>query len=402
MKCKAIQRYLLGLENPGQPEAAVQAHVERCPACFEWQRRLLQIERHVPLLPVPASTARDSFRLKLLLASEGGRPRAARPTMLARSEGRFAKAWQRHPVALGLAAAGLAATLVMMVLGAWMSSLSHTTSTGPNLAERIPDPVLENLLQQDLQLAGTDSPRKQVGSLANMADVLQVGSRRLAQTAPAEDLQELNGMIQRLVREGILPRARELPIDEREQLLKPILERLTPSDPAAEVPAPASIPFHPLDDAEQVRRLHRNRGLIHELVAGGLRLASESDPLKRAGYCNGMAISLADEIDKAARNLEGPRALELGRHYQAMLKRGVAMNLSTAGQRHQPGSAGEKQMLLLGSQVVRIAQPLQNQLERASLDRDAHEDMQNALQSVFEGRTEVEKALKGRRSIKSK
>lgn len=406
MKCKAIQRYLLGLENPGQPEPVIQAHVDRCPACFEWQRRLALLERHVPLLPVPATNAKDRFRQQLLEPTEKRRGRTAKPKRLSVAEGRLGRAWQRHPLVLGLTAGGLAAALVLLLLGAWMSSLSNSPTVAPNLAERTPDPLLENLLRQDLQLAKKDTPRKQVETLADMADVLQVSSHRLAQTVDAEELQELSTLVQRIVRDGIVPQAQNLPIDEREQVLKPILGRLSPEgnkaqQPTSELPAPAASPpwqttLLQFDPAELARRLHRNRPLIKSLVDGGLLLAAESDPLKRAGVCNVMADNLADEIKNAAKQREGPRALELGKHYQALLQSGVALNLSTARLRYQPGSVGEKQMLHLGAQVVKIARPLQDQLERASRDPDVHEDMQLALQSVFEGRTEVEKSLKGR------
>src|SRR5207253_1093674 len=52
MNCEACQRRLLASEDPEAPAAEVRAHLAGCPACRRWQRQLLRLERHVPLLPV--------------------------------------------------------------------------------------------------------------------------------------------------------------------------------------------------------------------------------------------------------------------------------------------------------------------------------------------------------------
>jgi hypothetical protein len=93
--------------------------------------------------------------------------------------------------------------------------------------------------------------------------------------------------------------------------------------------------------ADRARSFGRDRGLIVQLVAGGVSLANQSDPLLRARCCNGLVKSLAAEIGKAARQREGTRVGELGLHLRSLLVDGVGENLSQA-RAHKRGSADEE------------------------------------------------------------
>ena len=66
MKCQAAQRRLLEAEDPALPPEKVRHHLAACPACRQWQRRLVQVERHVPLLPVPAGSGPPADLLQRL------------------------------------------------------------------------------------------------------------------------------------------------------------------------------------------------------------------------------------------------------------------------------------------------------------------------------------------------
>src|SRR5438105_2693215 len=61
MNCEEIQRRLLALTEPVRPTPVVQGHLDECPACLEVQRRLVQIEKHVPLLPVLPVPSKMAF-----------------------------------------------------------------------------------------------------------------------------------------------------------------------------------------------------------------------------------------------------------------------------------------------------------------------------------------------------
>src|SRR5262245_9905192 len=92
---------------------------------------------------------------------------------------------------------------------------------------------------------------------------------------------------------------------------------------------------------ERAERLHRNRGLIQDLVQGSLHLAAADDPLRRADECSELADRLAWEVGEAAAQHEHERAAELSRHLNDLLKKGVATNLTAARKRIPLGSAEE-------------------------------------------------------------
>ena len=68
MNCTTIQRRLLAAEQPDRPAAEVKSHLAECPACRAWHRRLVQLERHIPLLPVPPSEGKAELLHHLLRA----------------------------------------------------------------------------------------------------------------------------------------------------------------------------------------------------------------------------------------------------------------------------------------------------------------------------------------------
>ncbi|HEV3259402.1 MAG TPA: hypothetical protein VG013_21225 [Gemmataceae bacterium] len=146
-------------------------------------------------------------------------------------------------------------------------------------------------------------------------------------------------------------------------------------------------------DAVRMAQLKRNRELVEKLVKGGLRLSEENDPLKRAGYCNGLAQSLAREIEQAAAKEDGARAVEMGQHLQVLLKQGVAGNLYTvAPDAPVPGSTRWKQLGEVGKGTMDVMGPLEKRLKQAAAADPG--DMRQALEAVGSGRAEVEKALK--------
>jgi hypothetical protein len=144
--------------------------------------------------------------------------------------------------------------------------------------------------------------------------------------------------------------------------------------------------------AGRIRQLQRNRTLVRILVEGGLRLAGEDDPLKRADCCNGLAESLAGEIEEAAAAREGDRAVELGQHLHILLQYGVAGNLSLARNLSPSGSTRELELRRVGARSAEVMQPLEEHLKRAA-EADPGE-MRRAFKAVYDGRAEVEKALK--------
>ena len=65
-KCRACRNDLLSVADPGRPSPAAAAHLAGCPACQEWQRRLLVIEKDVARALIPPPRAREAFLQRLL------------------------------------------------------------------------------------------------------------------------------------------------------------------------------------------------------------------------------------------------------------------------------------------------------------------------------------------------
>jgi hypothetical protein len=82
------------------------------------------------------------------------------------------------------------------------------------------------LLKHDLTLAEADTPRRRVETLAALADELQGETRALAHKADPQDLHALARLYEKVIREGVMARARNLPMDERRNVLEPMADRL--------------------------------------------------------------------------------------------------------------------------------------------------------------------------------
>jgi hypothetical protein len=146
------------------------------------------------------------------------------------------------------------------------------------------------------------------------------------------------------------------------------------------------------DEALLSHALHRNRDLIQALVRGGLSLAAEDDPVKRADSCNELAVRFAGEIRQAATQRDAVRAVELGDHLYALLKQGVAFNLSIARRLTPPGSAHELEINRVGGRVPQITEPLEKLLQNP--DGVDPREWKHVLKRLQDARWEVEKAWK--------
>jgi hypothetical protein len=112
----------------------------------------------------------------------------------------------------------------------------------------------------------------------------------------------------------------------------------------------------------RILQAQRNQKLVEKLVSGGLDLARAADRLDRAKCCNELAKSLAEEIKQAADDHDGERAVELGRHLQALLKNGVAANLVKERSHVPQGSARESELRQVRDDSTGITAPLLSDL----------------------------------------
>jgi hypothetical protein len=248
MKCRACQHELLTAATPELPAHAVADHLASCAVCREWHRRLLRIESNVERIPVPASEVKERFLERLTNPVDPPAPLPILPLPP-----------PRRPL-FGLATAGLVAAVILIACGIFLGNLlsrslqregpapvvkapekppEKVTPKQPTPKDKTPAPVdkapaappatpplASRLLTHDLSLAEADTPRRRVETLAALADELQGETRALARKADPEDLHTLARLYVKVIREGIMARARQLPMDERRQILEPMAKRL--------------------------------------------------------------------------------------------------------------------------------------------------------------------------------
>jgi hypothetical protein len=227
MKCEHYRLRLLATETPGQPAPEVEDHLAACPACREWQQRLLQIETLVPRLPVPASRTRAAFLERFLRPSRPG-PAGAR---------RGGK-WR-------LVAAGLAAAVLISVGGfignflwnTWRQPdelRQNTTPLGTQPKPATRDTLVSRLLQCDLRLARATGPKQRARALADLADALQTEVRTLVRHSGIPRLIRLARLYSKVVRQGLVPGFRAVPAGQRQKVLAPIAKQLARAERNAE------------------------------------------------------------------------------------------------------------------------------------------------------------------------
>lgn len=243
MNCTQFQRRLLGTETPDRPADEVEAHLVACPACRDWQRRLLQLEANVARIPVPPSSARSDLIRRIL-----GAP-ATMPVAPVTSPRR---PWSWRWVAGGaVAAAVLVACGIFLGNALWQAvgepgdrhraktvarnkgSESDQGAARKEGRKAPADTLVARLVRCDLRLARASSPRERVEALAELADSLHGETPTLARAASTAALDRLARLYGKVVREGVVPRSRAVPAGERHKVLAPIAAQLARAERAA-------------------------------------------------------------------------------------------------------------------------------------------------------------------------
>jgi hypothetical protein len=216
VNCTVLQRRLLSSEQPAQPAADIKSHLAQCPSCRAWQRRLVQMERQVPLLPIPPSTAKDQFLQRICGTDNGeaGRPAIADPATLWRST--LAPGPKERALRKVSLAFALAASLLVFALAWW---------AWPHDQEQA---RLQERLHESLH---ADTAKERVLRLAKLAEDVHSQAHKLVDNS--ERLEQRAQFYSRVVGEHLIEQARQLPPADRAVVLQKVAESLQRAESAA-------------------------------------------------------------------------------------------------------------------------------------------------------------------------
>ena len=211
MNCQVVQNKILAEPDPRLLPERLRLHVAGCEACRAWATQAARLEALIEKLPAPA--APSAKKAALVGKLERGEPIIARPVTTpatARSprESRFTEFLRNNALIIG----GLAAA-VLVAWGAW--SLFPRNGPRPVMAAIPDDPFLSMMVQRNLELAKADDAGKRLQVLSGMADDLSAQARSLARVASPEELRDLAMWYRKVVNQGIVKQAENLPARTR-------------------------------------------------------------------------------------------------------------------------------------------------------------------------------------------
>lgn len=241
MNCQAVQNKILALPDPRAVPDTLREHLDGCPACVGFWKQAGRLEHLLERLPVPPPPADKKATLLDELTSAGpvikSIPRPA-------PAGRPVVSRQVLTYVGGLAAAVLVAT------GLWFAVRpGPKPETAQQPAPR--HPLLDKVVQRNVALSRARQPEQRLEILGGLADDLAADTRGLARAANREELDELAAWYKRVVTDGIVRQAENLPPnhltpDQRKALLNGLAARLAETgaeaDKAANEVPPESKP----------------------------------------------------------------------------------------------------------------------------------------------------------------
>jgi hypothetical protein len=219
MNCDVIQRRLFAAERPDDPDAEVQRHVADCPSCSTLQKQLLELERDIPQLDVPASTRRAAFVQFFLQQTpvEIETPRQPQHILpLVRVKRRATPPKERGKWKLAFVLA-CAASLLIIVMGLAAMRFNGTDKT-PDYAT-----IHRQHLDTRMRLVETAPPDEKAETVFGVADEVRDKVRTLAEAKDGKpkELADLAKFYRQLVREDLDRQLKDLPSGgKRDAVLK--------------------------------------------------------------------------------------------------------------------------------------------------------------------------------------
>lgn len=408
MKCPEIYAWLLISRSGEGLPVPVRRHLRACGKCRRRRRRLVHLEQELnPVAATDAPVAKQLFLAKLQHLP-GPMPFTASPPTTTRRLSRLL------PVA--------AALLAGLGLGWAVSSVQPPSQQPiaiepPRVSPRKEEELVARFVNHNLSLSESVEPTEQITLLSHMATDLRAEAFRLARQGQPENLPLVNELYGRVVNRGVVGRWFSLPAAERRELLPNLLKNLQATQAEIErtaqaAPAPVADLLRPLTsstetaardlrmgvellpdpDPVQPPHLAASPGSAHALLAvlvtQGLLLAEEEDPIRRAYHCNAVADELSSALLLASTRGDGDHAMQLGKHLDAVMQRGVTGNLKRVSSEDAAQVAEVRQVIQRASRAVEA-------LESGLARRSAGANPRFVLDAAQYGQVkDLEKALK--------
>lgn len=225
MNCQAVQNQIIALSDPRQLPPGLVAHVGGCEACRAWAQKAARLEALLEQLPVPPAPGDKKGALigELLAADPVIQPMAVPATRpnLATVAVRFLR---QNPTYAG----GLAAAILVVVGLVWYTNRPKPVQQ--DFVEQQRHPLLEKMVARDVALARADTPARRLEVLGGMAEDLAGETRGMSRVAPPSELKDLARWYDKVVKDGIVRQAKDLPIHmdagEKQRLLEGLRARL--------------------------------------------------------------------------------------------------------------------------------------------------------------------------------
>ncbi|MCS6864806.1 MAG: hypothetical protein RMJ56_18420 [Gemmataceae bacterium] len=229
MNCQTVQNQILALPDPRDIPAALQQHVLHCAACHAWAQQAARLEALVAQLPVPPAPGqkKDALLGELISAEPLIQP-PARLTALYRSASDSRRFLRRNTMYLS----GLAAAILVAVAVYSFTPRPHRHQHD-EVTQAEDYPLLRKIVHGNTALARADSLPRKLEVLAQMADDIAADTRGMARIASGDELRDMAGWYEKIVKDGLASQARELrkqpvgiPEAEKTRLLESYAARL--------------------------------------------------------------------------------------------------------------------------------------------------------------------------------
>ena len=216
MKCNVVRQHLLASAKPARPPAVMADHLAQCAGCRAFQRRLVQLERLVPELPVPQSSAKADC-LEAVLHSDAYARGEAPETPWRQRERALRKVAVTFAMAAGL-------LFFAFIWYTWQHQQNANRSSVNPWAKVN---KLEEIVNSYDRGALAAAPRERFQRLAVVAQKLHDITKDRAQDENFSEVSKLAAQFETLVQEGILPHAGNVPETDRQELLGSVAEQFS-------------------------------------------------------------------------------------------------------------------------------------------------------------------------------